>query len=336
MPRDLKTFSYYLFIAVLAVTFWFDLRREETEVMAWIYPGEPTCTAAAEYSDGRRIDILKPEYFLVDENGKLILLTLEGSGCNGYSKQNVSDIKKYSKEQYVTVSSSYAGSTELFLTAALNSDNSVNTLVSFVVENKMTGVEIDFEDFGAWTGDLYLKYKQFLKKLGDALHEKNKKLMIDGPAASNQEQENWFVWRYGDFRDLPVDKIVVMAYDYQYDYGVGQPVSPDLWVQNTIKWTLDKFPDKNKISIGLPSYGYKGAAGSHQFSLLTYEQIKKEPRFKTAVRDGASHEMNWQNGDDFYFYQDGQSMSEKLRVIQNAGVISVSVWHLGGNSWFID
>lgn len=30
--------------------------------MAWLYPGEPGCNAQNEYRDGRKIDVLKPEF----------------------------------------------------------------------------------------------------------------------------------------------------------------------------------------------------------------------------------------------------------------------------------
>ncbi len=305
-----------------------------SEVMAWVYPGNPTCAAKREYSDGRRITILKPEYFNIDENGQLILLTEKNNGCNGYSLSNVADLKKYSTQQYVTISSSYAVSMNLFLDNSLDDSNNIDTLVSFVVDNNLTGLEIDFEDFGGWDKEVYDKYKKFLLKLGTALHEKKKKLMIDGPATSNVVEDAWYVWRYSDFNNLPVDKIVVMAYDYQYDQGAGQPVSPIAWIKNTINWTLKKIDDKSKLSLGIPSYGYKGSVGAHKFSLLTYEQIKKEPGFDTATRDPESFEMTWSNGNNIYFYQDAESMSKKLQTIQAAGIKSVSVWHLGGNLWF--
>ena len=304
------------------------------EIMAWIYPGGQSCGAKTEYSDGRKIDVLKAEYYTINDSGQLVQITENKGACNGYSAANVASLKKYSKEQYATVSSSYSVSMDTFLTAALKDNTDINTLVNFVVANNMTGIELDFEDFGGWTGPIYSNYKQFVTELGNALHGKNKKLIVDGPATSNAVEESWYVWRYADFNTLPVDRLVVMTYDYQYDQGPGQPVAPIAWLQNTIKWTLGRFPNKAKLSIGIPSYGYKGTIGTQKFSLLTYSQIKNEPGFSTAQRDPASFEMTWQNGNNVYFYQDGVSMTKKLQAIQSAGINSVSVWHLGGNLWF--
>lgn len=264
----------------------------------------------------------------------MILLTEQDSGCNGYSPENVASLKKHSKEQYATFSSNYAVTMGSFLTGTVNDNSDINTLVSFVKTNGMTGVEIDFEDFGGWNADMYSNFKRFITNLGNALHQNGKKLIVDGPPTLDQVQENWYVWRYADFISLPVDQIVVMTYDYQFDQGVGQPISPLFWIQGTINWTLGRYPDKSKLSFGIPSYGYKGIIGTQKFSLLTYEQIKKEPGFGTATRDLSSGEMTWQNGNNVYFYNDSQSMSKKFQVIQNAGITSVSVWHLGGNLWF--
>jgi len=307
----------------------------KSEIMAWIYPGGTSCLANTEYSDGRKIDVLKPEYFSVNESGDLILLTTKNSGCNAYSSSNVADLKKYSKEQYVTVSSSYAGSMDMFLTNSLNESTNINTLVTFIVSNNLTGIEIDFEDFGGWSDSSYLDYKKFITKLGESLHAKNKKLMIDGPATSNTVEEAWYVWRYADFNNLPIDRVVVMTYDYQYDQGAGQPVAPISWIQNTIKFTLSRFSNKAKLSIGIPSYGYKGVINTQKFSLLTYNQIKKEPGFSTSARDPDSAEMTWQNGNNVYFYQDSESILKKIQTVQSSGINSVSIWHLGGNEWFV-
>ncbi len=304
------------------------------EIMAWIYPGQQACNAKTEYSDGRKIDVLKPQYFTVGWDGSLNLLTAQSSGCNGYTPQNVVDLKKYSREQYATVASGDASSMNIFLTAALNDNAAINTLVSFAVDNKITGIEIDFEDFGNWNADTYDNYKKFIAKLGLALHNKGKKLMIDGPATSNKVEEGWYRWRYADFVSLPVDKMVVMTYDYQFDQGPGQAIAPTAWVKNVISWTLGRFPLKNRLTFGIASYAYKVPVGTQKFTLLTFDEIRREPGFSTAKRDPGSGEMMWQNGDTLYVYNDGKSMSQELQTINGAGINSVSVWHLGGDPWF--
>ena len=303
-----------------------------TQIMAWIYPGSPACDAAAEIADGRKIDVAKAEYFRIDESGLLTLITEELDGCNGYSPRNVAHLKKYSTAQYVTVSANYAHAMGVFL--ATDIETSVTTLTNFVTENNLTGVELDFEDFGGWTPEHYADYKKFIRALGEQLHAQNKKLMVDGPAVSNAIEEAWYPWRYADFKSLPVDYVVIMAYDYQFDHGAGNPVSPLAWIEDVITFVRNAYPAHEKIVVGLPSYGYRGIEDTQKMKLLTYAQIQKEPGFETAVRDAASGEMTWKNGDVRYYYQDSVSLGLKRNVVEKMGITSISVWHLGGNMWF--
>lgn len=310
--------------------------RQETEIMAWIYPGEPACGARAEYSDGRRIDILKAEYFTVDQSGALVLLTETDRGCNAFSRKNVDHLRMFSKEQYATVSSSYAGSMDRFLSRATEGGDDIRRLTEFAVANRLTGIELDFEDFGGWSRSSYDRYKGFVRLLGESLRAEGKRLMIDGPAISSDEEAAWFPWNYADFTDLPVDWVVVMAYDYQFDHGAGNPVAPLEWIDRVVRRTRDSFSDASRLSFGIPSYGYRGEKGTSSIRLLTHSEASALPGFSSALRDAGSAERVGRNGTEVVFFQDSTSMDEKRAIIERAGVSSVSVWHLGGNEWFSD
>ncbi len=304
------------------------------ETMAWVYPGAPSCAASNEYSDGRILDVLKPEYFSINESGELIFLTEENRGCNAYSPENSEKIRKFSREQFVTISSSYSKSMDIFITRELRDGENINRLIEFVRSNGFTGVELDFEDFGGWDSGMYDRYTSFVKQLGNALHAEGKKLMIDGPAIPGDEEALWYRWRYEDFLSLPVDRIVIMAYDYQFDHGAGSPIAPLDWMEKVLQRTVSKFPYVERLSVGIPSYGYEGILGSSQVTLLTYDQAKEKPGFETATRENLSGEMTWESGNTVYFYQDGESMNRKRTIAEKFGIFSVSVWHLGGNKWF--
>jgi len=254
------------------------------------------------------------------------------SECNGYSPAFVTDLKKYSNEQFVTVSSASAGDMDTFLASALGGGDEIETLVSFVVDNNLTGIELDFEDFGGWSKTSYSNFRQFVQQLGSELHAHNKKLMLDGPAIANQIEQGWFAWRYEDFINLPVDYIVIMAYDYQFDNGTGTPVAPLDWMRDVITWISAKYP-KDRLVVGIPSYGYEGVVGKRSY-IRTYDQLKSKSGFATAKRDESSGEMTWQSGKQVYFYQDSESIRQKIAVVKELGISSISIWHLGGNQWY--
>ncbi len=107
----------------------------------------------------------------------------------------------------------------------------------------------------------YAGYKSFLTQLGNTLHANGFTLMIDGPAAI--ADSGTYQWRYTDFNALPVDYIVVMEYDWQYDFGVGTPISPLSRMEEVTKEVLARITDPNKVVIGISSYGYHGPTGTY-------------------------------------------------------------------------
>ncbi len=302
-------------------------------VQGWIYPGAPACDAGKEIADGRVLHVLKAEYYRLNDAGRLVLRTASRDGCNGYSAANAAAVKKFSQHQYVTVSGGTIGMRAMTSNATLRTQ-AVSALTTFIRAIGFSGVELDFEGFGSWTAADYRNYKQFVRELGEALHADGRRLLVDGPPISNQTEQGYYQWRYEDFNALPVDQIVVMAYDYQYDYGAGSPVAPNAWVVGIIRWVKQRIPDTDRIVIGMPSYGYHGFTGQYRITIDTLEQSKQFPGFTTARRDPISHEMHWQSGDTSYFTQDTISLNRKRELIESEGIKHISVWHLGGNAWF--
>jgi spore germination protein YaaH len=302
-------------------------------IQAWIYPGEPGCGASKEIADGREIDILKAEYFTITSDGSLKRLDESIYGCNGYSTDNVSQLKKYSQNQLVTVSGHQEGMAK-FLRDSTEENQATNTLVEFVTEHDLLGIEIDFEDFSSWSSEDYELYKSWIKTLGNSLRQNGKKLMVDGPAIANEEQQGWYKWKYEDISQLPVDWIVVMAYDYYTDSGVGNPISPDTWVIDSINWVKRRVSNMETIVVGVPSYGYVGPKGTFAATIKTHEQMKEITGYSGATRDKSSGELVWRDFEYEYFVVDQEALDHKFKLVSDQGIKNVSVWHLGGNSWF--
>lgn len=304
-----------------------------TTVMAWVFPSKKICSMEEEYADGRSIDVLKPEYFTVGEAGALILLTEESRGCQGYSKANAASIRAHSSQQYVTVSSAVDGMRSL-VSSEENRARAVETLASFAVAESFTGVEIDFEDYGNWDAATYAQYQAFLTELGDALHAKGKKLMVDLPPIGSAKEQGYYLLRYEDMAALPIDYLVVMAYDYQFDHGAGTPLAPNEWVRSIVEHAIATIRDKDRIVIGIPAYSYKGATGGFALTRGTHEDLAGLPGFSSAPRDPESYERIWSSGGVSYVYVDTPALDAKRALIESYGIRHISVWALGGNQWF--
>ncbi|RKO94688.1 hypothetical protein BDK51DRAFT_49786 [Blyttiomyces helicus] len=264
----------------------------------WIYPGYPAQNSAATYPQNKS-DVLKPEYFTITDSGILSLIqyfpTNPSDTSNAFSIQNIADIKANSSEQYVT-------------------NNAINILVSFVVDNALTGIEIDFENFGQWTSTDYTNYKNLLMALSKDLHAKGKKLSVCGPTWSGDPAISPFPnWNYSDFVSLGIDQMCPMIYDNQYDVGGGGPVF---------------------LVAGIPAYGYTATSGKWDIKILTLDQVKALNGYSSATRDPNSGEMILNVGDKVFVSSDSTSLDLKREVLIKCGVKYVSVWHLGGNDWF--
>lgn len=302
------------------------------KIQAWTFPSDRTCDATSDITDPtRHYDVLKPQFYALQDDGTLQQLT---TGCNAYNPVNVALVKQHSIQQYTTVSGNIAGMAALTSSKALTSAF-VSTMISFLQSSGFTGIEIDFEDFAQWTPQQYMNYKAFLVTLGNALHAQGYKLMIDGPAISDATYQAYYPqWRWEEFNALPVDSLVVMAYDEQNDEGAGTPVASLVWIRNICQWMLSKITDHNRIIVGINSYGYHSKLGSYTVTKDTYQQSTQMPGFSTATRDAGSGEMTWTSGNMFYDYSDSATLQGKINVVLSTGINAISVWHLGGGNAF--
>jgi spore germination protein YaaH len=302
-------------------------------IEAWIYPGDPACNAAAEYSDGRHIDVLKPEYYKADDTGALVQRTVASDGCNGYSAANAADVKAHSARQLVTVSADGA-QVGAVCNDTTKRATAVSTLVSFVQQIGFSGVDVDFEGLGATD---YPGYLAFLKALGDALHAQGLLLEIDVTAYASDADEKLDAFRYEDVDPLPVDGIVIMAYDYMTDYspnGAGDPIAPNDWVASVLAYTFPKIKDPSRLVVGIPSYGYSGKTGSFTVDREPSSHFSSLSGAATATTFPNASERTWASQGTSYVFVDGPGLDAKRDVIAGKGATAISVWHLGGNPWF--
>ncbi len=139
-------------------------------------------------------------------------------------------IKQYSTQQFVTISGNTAGMNALATNRNLTSAF-LSEMYSFLQSSGFTGIELDFEGFGQWTPQQYANYQSLVKAVGNAMHAIKCKLMIDGPAISDDKYQSYYPnWRWEDFNNMPqVDFLTVMAYDEQADGGNGTPVASLSW-----------------------------------------------------------------------------------------------------------
>jgi hypothetical protein len=314
-------------------------------IQAWIAIGTPnqtnlnpaSCLSQSEFSDGRIINVLHPNYLNLTSSGDIetVLPATDsyGTSCNAFDVSNILAVQSYSSNQFITLSGNDVGLTFL-LNSTSKQTNFKNQINNLLVNNNFAGVELDIEKFHNWTSTMWTGYKQLLTELGTLLHSNGKILVVDGPALESQGSS---VFSYSDLNAISViDYVCVMCYSYQHE-GAGNPVCPNDWMINSINFIKQQMNNNvNKIIIGMPSYGYFGTGTGTLTNVTSINKIESmtKPGYNTATRHTNSFEMHWTDNGIEYFYSDAIGMSNKIELIRQQGIKHVSVWRLGGNDWF--
>ena len=300
-------------------------------IQGWVYPGQ--ADAVNDYTDGRVMQAIKPEYATIDNSGNFVIESNEGVyGVNVYTPANVASVKAYCSEPYFTISANRTGMSALVASATLK-QSAIDNITTMLTDSGFTGVELDWEGYGTWTASDYTNFKTFVDSLTAAVHGIGKKIIVIGPPITNSTEQSFYQWKYEDFESSAVDYVLMMVYDYQYDYGAGVSVQPASWAQNACAWIRSKISDVNRIIIGMPNYGYHGATGGFTISIDTKAQSATYTGYNTATRN-ADGEMTWANAGTSYVFQDTTGINTKRERIEDEGITYVSVWHLGDNDWF--
>lgn len=312
-------------------------------IHGWMYPGRPAHESAADLQ-ALDIAVVRAQFFNLKGDGKLQRLDEDiediDDTINGFSKRTVSFLKKYSEEQLVTVGAQLDGLRALLAKDPTTQLELIDTLVSFCVHHKLSGIDFDVEGFGRWTTLDYDGYLRLVHKLGSALHENGLKLAVCGPADQHPTQVSW-CFQYRDMVQLPIDYITIMCYDYMYLDSPGGPIAPLEWIG---VWTHHLLHDLSvpaeRLVVGLPAYSYRqiGGSNSREYENLTFSQIRKTlpaDLLAAAERDPFSAELMVPacTATQFERYRlcDDSSVTAKARFAISAGAISIALWHLGGN-----
>ncbi len=283
--------------------------------------------------------VIKAEFHRINNNWELVLMKEEEWWYGWYSDKNIKILKNTWSDIYTTLSWLKPSVT------ALSKDyqkiiNVSKKLSTFVVNNNISWVDVDIEEFWAWTQWEKEAYLSFIYELWIKLHKNSKKLIVNLPAVTSESEANWYKLKYDDFNTTwekglsnIVDYYSIMSYDYMFDYGVGTPVQPLDWLWKSIEYTKSKF-DTNKIIMWINAYWYKGTNWEYTPTNITYEQASKINNFNTAQRDNSSWEMYWNNWNKHYRYVDVEWMNIKKDYILSKWINKISVWHLWWNKWF--
>jgi spore germination protein YaaH len=205
-----------------------------------------------------KIDILVPAWYSVDGNG------LMWGGPNPQVLQVAA--QHHVPVMPIVATAVQADLHKLFTTPAAR-QAFIESVLSECKKNAYSGFQIDFENIN-WTDRDLLT--DFVAATAAALHKENLQLTIatvpNAPGAPGQS--GFAHWLYANWRgayDLKAlaqsaDLICLMTYDQNTRWTAPGPVAGYPWTVQQLDYAL-QFVPKEKLSLGIPIYGYHWFAG---------------------------------------------------------------------------
>jgi spore germination protein YaaH len=289
-----------------------------------------------EHAD--KIDILVPAWYSVDGNG------LVWGGPNP-------DVLKTAVSHHVPVMPIVALMKQLELHTLFTSEAAktafIHALLSECKKNGYSGFQIDFENVN-WTDRDLLS--ALVAETAAALHKQNLQLTIATVPNAPGYPGPYSHWLYANWRgsfDLKalaqsVDLICLMTYDQNTRWTMPGPVAGYLWTVQNVEYAL-QFVPKEKLSMGIPVYGYHwfaGDPGKDEKPNPTAEYIGQQDidgyiaTYHPQVEWDAADRVSWfyfyrDDVRDWAFYTDKRGFQERINLVQERGLQGFCSWVLG-------
>lgn len=213
--------------------------KHEKLTMFWQY-GSDLATLGDEKIDG--VGVVSPTWYE--------LKNVNGDISSKYSQEYYNKAKEYGYEIWPIItngidSTSYSpDDTSAMLNSERNRENFIKNIVSIAKDNKLDGINIDFE---AMKDDDRNLFTQFIRELAPMLRKNNIKLSVD----------MYFV-KYIDRTRIgeAADYVVLMGYDQRGAWSSeAGSIAEVSWVENNINSLIkDSNIPTSKIILGVPFY----------------------------------------------------------------------------------
>jgi len=290
-----------------------------------------------------KIDLLVPTWYGVNAEG------LVSGAPNPYALQLAKD-KKLPVMPIISMTSGRDGFHKLLLDIPAQ-QRAIDVLLVQAKLHGFIGYQFDFENI-AWTdGEAFTA---FARRVAQAMHQAGRQLSIavvpNAPGYAGRGAFSKWMWQYWrgvyDLKALGecMDFISLMTYDQHTRWTTPGPVAGWGWTLEHLDYAL-QFVPKEKLSIGIPLYGYRWFAGSPVFgteerSNISADYIDADESFPLAKEYGAKIQWDADEHEAFYwFYRDqmrewvsmpdARAFRDRYELAKKRGLLGFSSWVLG-------
>ncbi len=311
--------------------------------LSYLYFGNPASYVQQIDKTNNTITTVAPSYFdLMDEGQLDITWKLDRAFITEMKRRNIKVVPFLSNHW----------NRQYGIDALNRSDPLTDEITSAVTTYQLDGVNVDIEGVGATYRDAF---SQFVRKLRAKLPSE-KELSVAVAANPNGWRTGWH--GFYDYRALAsvADYLMVMAYDESWEGSEPGPVSSLSFFQRSLEFALNEGVTREKIVMGVPFYGrlWKmnsgnvtdngtlirglGVSNSRVQGLLDayngqtfYDDTKQSPYAIFDIPEGGGSYIagKWcDSGQYILWYENEQSLKQKLRLLARYGVRGAGSWSL--------
>jgi spore germination protein YaaH len=269
-----------------------------------------------------KITSVSPVWFMVGRN-----IILEESGKVDREK-TIADLSKLNVIVIPTLGSELTGKeiSPLFNNGA-KTDNFIENLVKKLTLLGVSGIDIDLEGVESEDRNAFLN---FLTKLSQQLKKNNLELIVTIHAQTQNVE--WQGVLGQDLRGIGeiADLVRIMTYDKHSSSTEPGSIAPIKWIDDVVQYNSGLI-NKEKIVIGIPSYGYIWEDNGNSKGLQYDEfHVFLGGKNYTESRDDESSELNFKSDGFTGWLSDSESMTAKIKSLRMKGFNKFVIWHLGG------
>lgn len=209
-----------------------------------------------------------------------------------------------------------------------NRANLIGNLLEVVKEKNYDGVDIDFEFIKPADGPYFTLFLQELKTaLGPGKQ-------LSAAVFARTESDHWATpYEYAKIGGI-VDLLVIMAYDYSCASTPAGPIAPLWWAEKVVDYMAANM-GRDKILLGMPTYGYDWAGGvkavtitGPKLALLeqtcelkaAFDQQSYSPFYTYYDKEGRLHHI---------WMEDYSSLKAKYDLAMGKKLAGISFWRIG-------
>lgn len=194
----------------------------------------------------------------------------------------------------------------------------IDQLVAIAEEDKLDGLDIDYESLEAGDGD---RFTRFIELLGEALRAKKKILSVT-VHPKESEPGNWDGPKAQDYAKLgkAADVFRIMCYDMHWSGSDAGSIAGTAWAERVMKFAATVVPAR-KLELGVAAYGYDW--NTKPARSLTFKDTVGLGPF---TLDSASGERAW--GGKVH-YSGPEAVGQKYALAKRLGLRGISMWYIG-------